>query len=139
MMIWLNKCCIIIIVLSSVGCSSLNKSYSAKVSDLVLDLNNKIKTEGQLASEQIDQDVSILIYALRKAYGGSVVHSRNLLKGVETELQKINGPMSAEHFCESVAKTLFLIPDGHVNIALNNKSCAKLSCPGNPRTKWFGV
>lgn len=108
-----------------VACSSLRKNYSVKQSDLILTIGEKTKPKDNLTAEEINEDIKILNYALNKAYGGVRVHPKSVIEGVESELEKINGAMAPERFCESVAKALFLIPDGHINIALNNKSCAR--------------
>lgn len=111
------------------GCSTLSKKYSPKQTDLILNLDIKTTVQNELTEEQVHQDVEILSYALGKAYGGVLVHPKNILHSVDTELRKLNSPMPTELFCENIAKILFLIPDGHINISLNNKSCGKRNNP----------
>lgn len=125
MRIFIQRCYIIFILLNIPACSSLRKNYSVKQSDLILTVAEKTKTKDNLSFEEISEDIEILKYALNKAYGGVRIHSKSVIERVETELEKINGSMSPERFCEFVAKSLFLIPDGHINIALNNKSCVR--------------
>ena len=112
---------IIILTLLTVGCSQ----YTYKDLIIPADLKPDYKSPENISSKQLKEDTGLLKYALKKAYGGRFVISKEILKNAYDELDAIQGDMTTQKYCDQIGEALAKIPDYHLHVRYNGALCPK--------------
>lgn len=83
------------------------------------------KPKAVLNSEDIEKDVDLLIYALRRGYGARNYLDKKLVSNTLKNLValKNNYSLSEKDFCDRLGTILWEIPDGHLSVRSRGKYC----------------
>lgn len=118
---------LIILLLPSCQTKRIKKWNS---NDLIVPDNATVKSIAfpeSITSDQADEDVDFLIYALSKAYGGRQYAPDDSYSKMITALQQISNISTLKEFHTQIDEALFLMPDNHMMAFYKSSVSAKRS------------
>lgn len=98
-------------ILIGTSCSS-TPSYSYK--DLEFTKKTAIEKNKVLSKKEIEEDINILLYALKNGYSGRRFLPTNEFSNLINELRKINEPMTASEFAAKINQSFLKVSDSHI-------------------------
>ena len=98
-----------------------------KMDHTFIDLPNHINRSltKELSLDDIEYDKQQVVYTLNTAYSGRKFLPGNQYKNLLSNIESIQGPLTAKQFCEALNEHFSEVSDAHLGANINNESCVK--------------
>lgn len=100
--------------------------------DLLIHAIDPVDETKVLTDVQITEDISYLIYALDRGYGGRHFLPKHEFQNLQQDLEKLSAPMNRKQFCMTIRENLSRTSDNHLTARLNGHSCKRKSIEAKP-------
>jgi len=110
-----------------VGCATLKTEGVHTPDELIIKDDFSFDKPSSLTREQVEQDISILEYAFREAYGGRKFVPKEQMERLANSLARIrqNPPNSPRELCRQIDEALVDVQDRHLMTLFSEELCSE--------------
>lgn len=109
-------------ILITAACQTTkSRQLNLSAADILIQPNENLAIPSTLTSDQVQQDITYLLYVLNSGYGGRKYISPDAMKSALIKIEKIHGSITPTQFRDQIDDALLTIPDNHLKARLGGK------------------